>query len=59
MSAREQLNVDCQPAGRDLQLLSIIAHAVVDLGLKLDDLTTLTQQQTDLLRALLKKEQMP
>jgi hypothetical protein len=56
MAAREQL--DCQPAERDLQLLSVIAHALVDIDSKLDDLVTLSQQQTDLLRALLKKEQV-
>jgi len=41
---------------RQLQLLAIIAQSVVNLADKLSDLTALSQQQNDLLRALLKKE---
>ncbi len=49
----EQLrDADCAP-NRDLQLLCAIAHSLVDLGVKLNELTTLAQQQNDLLRRII------
>jgi len=38
---------------RALELLCAIARNLTDLGDKLDDITVLTQQQTDLLRRIL------
>jgi len=38
-----------------LQLLCMITRSLTELGDKLDDITTLTQQQTDLLRRLIKE----
>ena len=40
---------------RQLQLLCIVARALVDFGCKLDDLVTLAQQQNDLLRRLVER----
>jgi hypothetical protein len=44
---------------RDLQLLCAIARSLVDLGCKLDDLVTLSQQQTDMLRRLIERNVAP
>jgi hypothetical protein len=44
---------------RELQLLCAIARSLVDLGCKLDDLVTLSQQQTDMLRRLIERNVAP
>jgi hypothetical protein len=44
---------------RELQLLVIIARSLADLTEKLRDLTTLSQQQTDLLRLIVHREHAP
>jgi hypothetical protein len=46
-------------ASRELQLLCAIARSLVDLGCKLDDLITLSQQQTDMLRRLIERNVAP
>jgi hypothetical protein len=40
---------------RQLQLLCAVVRGLTDLGIKLDDLITLTQQQNDLVRRLLER----
>jgi len=44
---------------RELQLLCVIAQAVLDMSETLDDLAVLAQQQNDLLRRMLKEESAP
>jgi len=50
---------DDSASERELQLLVIIARSVADLADKLSDLTTLTQQQNDLLRRIVHREHAP
>jgi len=45
---------DCT-SDRGLQLLCVTARAVIQISGKLDDIVTLAQQQTDLLRRLLER----
>jgi hypothetical protein len=43
--------------GRQLELLCSIARGLTELGDKLDDLSVLSQQQTDLLRRLIQRSE--
>jgi hypothetical protein len=42
---------------RELQLLVIVVRSLADLSSKLSDLTTLTQQQVDLLRRIVNQQE--
>ncbi len=50
MSARDTITTGASE--RELELLAICSHTMVDINSKLDDLTTLAQQQVDLLRRI-------
>ena len=50
---------DAKASDRELQLLVIIVRSLGDVTSRLSDLTTLTQQQVDLLRRIVHREHAP